>query len=359
MIKTLVLFISLFSATFCWTQTKTENDLYVAGYRNEDFNTAYLGFVKKKNDSLYFFSNDENRYNVMPSSNFEKDTLGLKTKLIVTDNKISLSYNSDQEREDYHYFKVEDAKFTIDQVREIKGKRYTAEFDKVAMIPNRDLKIQYEIFFLDSSNVEITYTYTLNNIILYTEKEIKNITVHSIDNKVFFSFYDGELNLYNRWYQLKDLQKDRFSFIHYAETKKIVDVYTVKSNKNPEINASNFKMCLDRRPNEYYNFEPDISYTHGNNSLLKRLIKDAPITKGNGFITIHFAINCEGKVGRFGLEQMDTDYQSASYDPKLIKHLIQEISKITEWNLPENISTDIHRFFMFKVTNGKITEVWP
>ena len=54
MIKTLVLFLSLFSATFCQAQTKTETDLYVAGYRNEDFNTAYLAFIKKNNDSLFF-----------------------------------------------------------------------------------------------------------------------------------------------------------------------------------------------------------------------------------------------------------------------------------------------------------------
>lgn len=359
MIKTLVVFLSLFSATFCWAQNKTETDLYVAGYRNEDFNTAHLGFIKKKNDSLYFFSNDENRYNVMPSHSFEKDTLDLKIKLIVTDNKIALYNTSDEDKQDYHYFKAENTEFTIDQVREIKGKRYTAKLDKVAMIPNRDLKIQRDIFFLDSSNVEITHTYSLNNEILYMEKEISNLEIITPNNKVFFSFYNGELNFNNRWYQLTNLQKDKFSFVHYAETKKIIDVYSLNSNKNPETNTSNFKMCWDRRPNEYYNFDPDISYTHGNNALLKRLIKGAPSTKGNGFITIHFAINCEGKVGRFGLEQMDTKYQSASYDPKLIKHLIQEISKITEWELPKKIQTDTHRFLMFKVTNGKITEVWP
>ena len=359
MIKTLILFLSLFSATFCWAQTKTENDLYVAGYRNEDFNTAYLAFLKKKNDSLYFFSNDESQYNAISLRSFEKDTLGIQTKFSVTNNKIALYYTSDQDKQDYHYFKVEDAEFTIDQVREIKDKRYTAELDKVAMIPNRDLKIQREIYFLDSSNVEITYTYSLNNKILYSERETSNLEIFAPDNKFFFSFYNGELSLNNRWYQLTNLQKDKFSFVHYAETKKIVDVYTVNPAKNQEINSSNFKMCLDSRPYEYYNYEPDIKYTHGNNALLKRLIKDAPSTKGNGFITIHFAINCEGNVGRFGLEQMDTKYQSASYDPQLIKHLIQEISKITEWNLPEKIQTDTHRFFMFKVTNGKITEVWP
>ncbi|MEG1022816.1 MAG: hypothetical protein RSE50_15070, partial [Myroides sp.] len=168
--------------------TKPETDLYVAGYRNEDFNTAYLGFIKKKNDSLYFFSNDESRYSVIPSHSFEKDTLDLKIKLIVTDNKIALYNTSDQDKQDYHYFKVENAEFTIDQVRELKGKRYTAELDKVAMIPNRDLKIQREIYFLDSSNVEITHTYTLNNTVLFTEKEIKNIAFQLVENKVFFSF---------------------------------------------------------------------------------------------------------------------------------------------------------------------------
>ncbi|MEG1266125.1 MAG: hypothetical protein RSE19_06570, partial [Myroides sp.] len=146
MIKTLVLFLSLISATFCWAQTKTETDLYVAGYRNEDFNTAYLQFIKKDNDSLYFFSNDESRYNAMSLHSFEKDTLDLKIKLIANDSKIALYYTSDEYKQDYHYFKVENAEFTIDQVREIKGKRYTAELDKVAMIPNRDLKIQREIY---------------------------------------------------------------------------------------------------------------------------------------------------------------------------------------------------------------------
>lgn len=359
MIKALILLLSLFLATFCWSQTKTGTKLYVAGYQNEDFSTAYLGFIKKKNDSLYFFSNNESRYNVMLLRSFEKDTMGIKTKFIDTDNKISFYYISDKEKTDYHYFKLEDDEFTIDQVREIKGKRYTSELDKVAMIPNRDLKITREIYFIDSDNAEITYTYFLNNNILYSEKEFKKLIIESFENKVFFSFHNDEVNIYNRWYQLSKLTNDTLSLIHYAETKKIEDIYSLNTSKKYDNSPTSFKMCLDRRPNEYYNFEPDIEYLNGNKALLNRLVKNAPLTEGNGFITIHFAINCEGKVGRFGLEQMDTKYQSASYHPELIKHLIQEISKITEWNLPEKTSSDTHRFFMFKVTYGKITEVWP
>lgn len=359
MIKKLLLFLTFFTITFCKAQTKTDNDLYVAGYLEEDFNTAYLGFAKKSIDSISFFAIDENNSNVIPNQDFERDTLGLKTKLNVTDDKLVLSYITDKTKLDYHYFKVEDAEFTFDQVKEIKGKRYTTELGKVAMIPNRDLKIQREIHFIDSSNVEIVYIYSLNNQIIYTEKETKKSIIQPVDNKVFFSFYDEELNSYNRWYQLQTLTKDSLSLIHYAETKKIVDIYTLNTHKNLNINSSNFKMCWDRRPYEYYDSHPDISYKKGNVALLKRLIVDAPLAEGDGFITIHFAINCKGKVGRFGLEQMNNEYKSASFNPKLIEHLIHGISKITEWNLHEETSTDTHRFFMFKVRNGKITEVWP
>ena len=360
MTKNLLLFLSLFSIAICKAQQNpSENTLYVAGYHDEDFNTAYFEFAKKNNDSLYFNSIDENNYRVIPIRAFEKDTLGIKTKSIITENKISLYYTSDKNKQDYHYFKTEDAVFTYDEIKDIKDKRFVTELDKVATIPNRDLKIQREIYFINSENVEITYTYILNNHILYTEKETKKMLILPIDSKVFFSFYDEELNYFTRLYQLSALTKDTLSLIHYAETKKIVDVYKLNPTKNLDVNQSDFKMCWDRRPFEYFSFDPDISYLHGNKALLKRLIKDAPLAKGNGFMTIHFAINCEGKVGRFGLEQMDTNYQSASYNPELIEHLMKEISKITEWNLPENITTDTHRFFMFKIRNGKITEVWP
>lgn len=358
MLKKAVLFLLLYTPIFSYAQASNEYDLFVAGYIYEDYNQGLSQFATRTKDSIKF-ENAFNYFQTIPNRNIEKDTLGIKVKSIVTDNKISMYYSSDKIQYDYHYFKVEDTEYTIDQIKKIKGNRYVTDINKVATIPNRDLKITQEIYFIDSDNVEITYTYNLNNKIIYTEKEIKKIIIQSKDNKVFINFYDGEPSLYTRFYQLNDLQEDKFSLIHYAETKKIVDVYTLNSRKHIENNSTHFKICYERRPYEYYNFESDIEYIHGNKALFERVSKNAPLTEGNGYITLHFAINCKGKVGRFGLEQMDSKYQSALYNPELVKYLIQEISKITEWNLPEDISTDIHRFIMFKVTNGKITEVCP
>ena len=48
MIKTLILFVSLISATFCQAQTKTENDLYVSGYAIENINYPTNFFLSLK-----------------------------------------------------------------------------------------------------------------------------------------------------------------------------------------------------------------------------------------------------------------------------------------------------------------------
>lgn len=92
---------------------------------------------------------------------------------------------------------------------------------------------------------------------------------------------------------------------------------------------------------------------------MQLLAKDAPLTKGNGYITIHFTINCNYEIGRFGLEQMDMNYDAAKYDKELIKHLITKIAEIKNWNSKRNFENDIHYFLMFKIENGKIIDLCP
>src|SRR5690606_25105522 len=114
----------------------------------------------------------------------------------------------------------------------------------------------------------------------------------------------SEITDNTRNYQLIEINDESFTLNYYAENEKISEKYKLTNKYNEPFNACVYKMCFEKRPHEYYNYTPDISYLHGNNALLKRLNKNAPLTKGNGYITIHFAINCEGKVGRFGLEQI-------------------------------------------------------
>jgi len=56
---------------------------------------------------------------------------------------------------------------------------------------------------------------------------------------------------------------------------------------------------------------------------------------------------------------MDMNYNATKFDKELIKHLINEISKINDWNSRRKSEVDAHSFLMFKIENGKIIDLCP
>lgn len=342
----------IFITTLCYSQSKNNGDLYMSGYITDDFNIPFWQFARVTNDSIYFL-NPKSKFSVS-RQNFQINKNITSYKL--NRNKLSIIYNDAINEIKYHFFKVDEVTIDSSKIEKLNSKRFITSLKNVSMIPNSDLKIIRELHFLNSSKIQITYFYFLNDQIIYIEKEDSKFISNDVNEKFFINF-DSEITDNTRNYQLIEINDESFMLNYYAENEKISEKYKLTNNYNEPFNACVYKMCFEKRPHEYYNYTPDISYLHGNNALLKRLNKNAPLTKGNGYITIHFAINCEGKVGRFGLEQIDENYKPASYNPLLIKHLINEISKITEWVIPTNLNNDVHRFYMFKIIDGKITEV--
>ena len=94
------------------------------------------------------------------------------------------------------------------------------------------------------------------------------------------------------------------------------------------------------------------------------MAQNAPtLSDENGYINVHFTINCEGKVGHIGLEQMDFKYQKTSFSYPLVNHIIGEVVKLREWPKIKPLDgmeyKDVHAFLMFKIENGKINDLCP
>ena len=66
-------------------------------------------------------------------------------------------------------------------------------------------------------------------------------------------------------------------------------------------------------------------------------------------------------MGHPGLEQMDMEFQSTSFHPDLVEHIITQVMKLTDWPeiKPGRLYEDIHSFLMFRIKNGKITDLCP
>lgn len=81
----------------------------------------------------------------------------------------------------------------------------------------------------------------------------------------------------------------------------------------------------------------------------------------NGFLNLRFIINCKGEVGRMEINELDTDYQSTLLSPNLVNQIVTLSSRKENWTSPiiEDVTLDSYMYLIYKIENGKITEILP
>jgi len=359
--KILLLF-SLFALISCKTTKKSNSEIYVSGYKSENMNIPSNLFLGFKNDSVFLIDYHTNGYDKYKQPKSKTDTIINGDEKIVVLKTDSLAkyeiYKNDVKYLENHFFKFKEEKNKTanDFLNKVKNKTFVTEIKKTPSSPNSDLEIRKYLKFENDNNVTINYDYYYENELMYSEFETQKFKILQINESLFLQILNSEI-FPNRLYEIIKLKNNEFTLVHYAETKTIYDEYEMV---HPNVEKSKaYQTCTDFRPDEYFNFGPDIRYKKGNKHLMQMLAKDTPLTKGNGYITIHFTINCNYEIGRFGVEQMDMNYDAAKYDKELIKHLITKIAEIKDWNSKRNLENDIHSFFMFKIENGKIIDLCP
>lgn len=361
--KTLLL-LCLFTLISCKTTKKSNSELYVSGYISEDFNDPSNLFLGSKNDSVFILDFEGYVYNKHKLPKSKKDTIikdDEKVVLLKTEEfaKYEIFKNNKLNFEGYFFkFKEEKNKSANDFLKTVKDKTFVTEIQKTSSSPNTDLEIYKYLKFNDDGNVSITYNYYYDKELIHSEIETHQFRNGQINESLFLQILNSD-KYPNRIYEIIKLKNNEFTLVHYAETKTIYEDY--KKIEPSVIKSKPYQICNDRRPKEYFNYDPDLRHQKGNKYLLKTLSENAPLTKGNGYITIHFTINCNYDIGRFGLEQMNMNYESTTFDTALIKHLITKISEIKDWNSnkEKNNGYDIHYFLMFKIENGKIIDLCP
>lgn len=340
-------------------QTAEDKELYVSGYMNEARNIPFKSFIYVHKDSIFMLNKDLQievsfSTNEIISNNFQQRCIknGDKFSVIQTNTETG-------QITDFHYFKTQPNELSKASFTEkFLNKTFSAEISKTLSSPNSDFDIVKNVVFLKDS-VNISYEYYYDDIKIYAEKESLPVNYIEIDNRLFVN-ENSESN-FSRFYQIIPKGND-FELLSYGETLPVIEKYQAKSETNTS-DYSTYSTCLDSRPGEYY-FNNDVGYAKGNQYLLRQIQQNAPESgSDNGYITVHFTINCHQNVGRFGLEQMNRKYQPAQFDAELVKHLVNYITKLNEWENVEQDNfidyQDIHSFYMFKIENGKITDICP
>jgi hypothetical protein len=223
--------------------------------------------------------------------------------------------------------------------------------------PNRDLKI-FKILQFSEDSLSTTYNYFYQGNPVYSEKKVSAFHIFERKGKLFFS-EGGEHPSSRNLYQVLNVDDNSFSLKTFRNNDEKFEQFQISQENGKPENAHLFNRCMEGQPGEYYH--KNLTFSKGNEFLIRKIGENAPQASGDGFITVHFTINCKGEMGHLGLEQMNSEYQSTSFETALVQHIITEVMELKDW--PEiksgSLYKDIHSFLMFRIKNGKITDLCP
>ena len=131
------------------------------------------------------------------------------------------------------------------------------------------------------------------------------------------------------------------------------------------IDDPNFKRCIidDQYAYQYYNDSKGFQYKGEKLAIIEKLNKSNILSdkNSNGYITVKFLVNCQGKTGLFRVQQINNDYQEVDLDNQLKDKLLTFTKSLDGWMSKEidGKKIDYYQYVTYKIVDGKISEILP
>lgn len=133
---------------------------------------------------------------------------------------------------------------------------------------------------------------------------------------------------------------------------------------DPVTDDPGFKVCNTEQIVQYYSFGKGMQFK-GEKFAIEEYFRTkfkSPVIKDvKGYITIRFVVNCEGATGRFRVEEMDENFQPATFPKALSRTLLNLTVNLSGW-MPgtyEEQTYDYYQHLIFKIKDGQINEILP
>jgi len=240
----------------------------------------------------------------------------------------------------------------------VENKSYSTDITKLKT-PNNAFNIRETISFKDQ-NITFLWKYFYKEKLIHSETEKVPYQCFEISDQLFIvpSTQDNPYPIY----QVSKANKSQVDLTYFTDLKPQKKLYSLTDSISKKPAPNTYRLCLNGYQSLYYHGE-EVRFRKGLAYLKNYLREDAPLAEQDGYINLHFTINCDGKVGRFGLELLDKKYKQTEFNPKLINHIVQKVKKLEQWNNLEKVSflgaKDVKMFFLIKIRNQKIVDVCP
>lgn len=369
----LILLLLLFFTSCNNEEPKPDEDLWVGTTRVLDRNIPFPFLFERTEDGLHLIDHKNQIIDsvIQHRSRYEAgDTIKMRDhqfvvvktlpNLLLFNIKDSLNFPYLHPLYAARFVQAENSE-TVDLpsfTKKLQANTYSTEVKSVHFAtPNRDLKVVKTMKFSETT-LQTFYTYYYQNELVYAEKEEVEFHIFERKGKIFLSTNQEPGNP-QTLYQITEVDDESFELRTFRDFEEKTERLEISEASENSANCQLFERCMEGQPGEYYH--DNLTYLKGNEYLIQKIGQNAPSASGDGYITVHFTINCKGEMGHPGLEQMDREFQSTSFEPALVQHIITQVMHLKDWPeiKPGHFYKDIHSFLMFKVKNGKITDVSP
>ncbi|WP_157681154.1 hypothetical protein [Maribacter dokdonensis] len=126
----------------------------------------------------------------------------------------------------------------------------------------------------------------------------------------------------------------------------------------------NFKVCHEDITFPFNYGGVGLIYEGEKKKLVKTFSENyqsSELKNQNGFITIRFIINCEGKTGRFRVVEMDFNLKPKKFDETISTQILNITKNLSGWKRYEykGKAYDYQQYLTFKLEDGKLKDILP
>lgn len=147
-----------------------------------------------------------------------------------------------------------------------------------------------------------------------------------------------------------------------TETKYFSDLGEIPFDE--KLDDFNFKVCHEDITFPFNFGGVGLIYEGEKKELVKTFLdnyQSSELKGQNGFITIRFIINCEGKTGRFRVVEMDFNLKPKTFDKTISSQILNITKSLNGWVPYEykGKAYDYQQYLTFKLEDGQLIDILP
>ena len=132
---------------------------------------------------------------------------------------------------------------------------------------------------------------------------------------------------------------------------------------DPKQDDPAFSVCRENYIPQYYSLE---SGYEGEKPAIeayfrKNFVYNHKHKAVDGYITIRFVVNCQGKTGRFRVQEIGPDLVAKQFPAELSSQLLRLVKSLQGWKpgMNKGVALDYYQYLTFKIKDGNIVEILP